>query len=271
MNRARQGIRWTRWRRLTQLAVALFYRLLPVVNARGISGVSGNLASLRVGRFDLVEPAAGVSAILAGRHAPLRLLVGIAPLVLLALMLGPVFCSWVCPWGLASEAIDRLRPGRRWQGKPWLRLRRPRPFVLAAWLALGTFLSLPLIALVSAPRLITSLASEAIFLRLLSPVTGGLLAALFLLEVLGPRRIWCRVLCPVGALTNYLRWNRTLRITPRPVPCSCVSEPQCLEQCRWGLDPRTMERYDGCTNCLRCVEACPSALLAVRSGKEIRL
>ena len=32
----------------------------------------------------------------------------VAPLIL-ALVLGPVFCSWVCPWGFLSEGIDAVR------------------------------------------------------------------------------------------------------------------------------------------------------------------
>ncbi len=265
MSRAGTGIRWTRWRRTTQLVVALFYLILPFANARGIHDISGTLASLKVGRFDLVDPAAGFSAVLAGRHFPLKLFLGTVPVILLAFALGPVFCSWVCPWGLVSECVDSLKPRQSWAPKPWLPLRRIRPLALAAWLIFGAIASIPLAAILSAPRLITTLAGEIVYLRLVSPVTGVLIAALLLLEVLGPRRIWCRAVCPVGALTNYFRCKATLRVVILHDRCSCSAVPHCFQQCRWGLDPRAIKPSDGCTTCMRCVETCPSASLTFRS------
>lgn len=261
MTRPRPGIRWTRWRRLVQIAIALFYIALPLANARGFGAMNGTLAALRIGRIDLIEPAGAVSAIIAGRHATLAVLVGIAPVLLLALVLGPVFCSWICPWGLLSECIAKFRSEQRLATQPWVRLRRIRLFSLATWFAASAVVAVPLAAFFSAPRLITALPLEVIFLRLLSPVTGGVLICLLLLEMVGPRRLWCRALCPVGALANYVRGKRTLKVVACQGQCACPAEPQCLIECAWGLDPRLIRRFDGCTNCMRCVEACPSRAL----------
>ncbi len=261
MKREKPSIRWTSWRRSVQIAVALFYIVLPLANARGLRAISGNLAALEIGGVHLVEPAAALSALLAGRHATLTLLLGIAPVLLLALVMGPVFCSWVCPWGLLSEFIDSLKSQRHWSGKECVRLRRIRPLSLVVWIAASTLFSVPLAAFFSAPRLITALPLEPIFLRMLSPVTGVMLGGLLLLEMVAPRRIWCRALCPVGALANYLRSRATLRVVASQGQCACSAEPQCFVRCRWGLDPRLMKLYDGCTNCMQCVEVCPSGAL----------
>lgn len=256
--------RYTRLRRGVQLVVALFYLALPLANAKGLEAVAGTLASLELGPVDLTEPAAGLSAALAAGRVTLVLALGMAPVVLLALVLGPVFCSWVCPWGLVSEGIDaarqRLRP-RPWPARSWLTVRRLRWGTLAGLLCLGLFFGAPLAALVSAPRLASSLALEALFLKAVSPVTGGLLLALLALEAFGPRRIWCRALCPVGAIANALRTPRTLRIGYSAESCLHPRVPLCHSGCRWGLDPRAIGRFDACTNCLACVDGCPSGAL----------
>lgn len=255
---------WTFWRRCSQAGIGLFYLALPVAAIKGVTAVAGSLASLRLGPVDLTEPAAGFSAALAAWSVPAALVIGLVPVVALALTLGPVYCSWVCPWGAVSEGLDRLRfrrARRTWAGQPWVRARRVRPAVLVLVLALSAVLGVPLAALISAPRLLTTLPLEVFFLRVCSPVTGGLLLALVAYELMGPRRSWCRMLCPVGALANYLRTPRTLTVQFDHHACLCPPQPQCHAACAWGIDPRAMMRYDGCTNCLACIDRCPSGSL----------
>ena len=269
MNAERQRcINWIFWRRLCQAAVVLFYLGLPLANRFGFRAVAGSMASLRLGPFDLNEPAAALTAALAGRTITWALIAGIAPLALLALTLGPVFCSWACPWGLLSEKIDSLRQRfspRPWPTSGWQKLRRARALILSGFLLFSLFSAIPLAALLSAPRLITTLPLEAIYLGIISPVTGSLLLLLLLLEAAGPRRLWCRALCPAGTLASYLRTHRTAAVTFALEQCLCPHTPICQQTCPWGIDPRHAKRFDGCTNCLRCVEACPSAALQFSS------
>lgn len=264
--------RWTPWRRLCQALVALPYLLLPWVNARGYRQVFGTLASLKLGPIDLTEPAAGLAALFASRGVQTVLLLGMAPMIALALVAGPVFCSWVCPWGLLSEGLDRLRHRvrpRQWGQRPWVRVRRLRWVTLAAVLLGGALLAVPLAAWISAPRLISVLPLEGVYLGILSPVTAGLLLALLVLEVVGPRRLWCRALCPVGALANFLRTPKTLAVAFAPARCLCPRVPLCHLHCPWGIDPRHAGRFDGCSNCMVCVDGCPSGALQPGWGATV--
>lgn len=262
----RRRRRFSPWRRAAQVAVALFYLALPLASLRGPSAVSGTLASLRIGPLDLGEPAATLSAALAARHVPLVLLLGTLPVVLLALALGPVFCSWICPWGLVSEGIGRLRRPSGFASR-----FRPRPLPRAALLAGLLFLSLllgaPLAALLSPPRLVTAFPLEAILLRAWPAVTGALLVGLLGLEVALPRLL-CTNLCPAGTLAALLRSRLGLAVAWDRERCSCPRAPHCEAVCPWRLDPRASGLADGCTNCLACVDGCPTRALAARLGSR---
>lgn len=268
--------RFTRWRRATQaLSAALWLGLPLLADPR----LTGNAAALRAGPVDLVEPAAALSAALAARALPAALVLGVLPMIALAVVLGPVACAWACPYGLVSEGIDALRArGRRAAASPARAAapgdaarsggRRPRLAVLAALLVLSALLGAPLAAVLSPPRLLSTLPLEAWSSRAVPTVTGGLLLALLALELLAPRRLVCRVLCPARAVAALLR--RPFTWGPRfdPGACRCPDLPACVTACPWGLDPRAGAlSAQGCTSCMACVERCPAgALVALRRG-----
>jgi len=249
--------RWTLWRRLTQVGVLLFFLGLPLTYGWPQAEVIGTLASLKLGPVSLVDPAAGLSTALAARAVSVSLLTGLLLPVLLALTLGPVFCSWVCPWGLVSELIDRLH--HRWSRMAPKRPDRVRWSSLAVFMLASVLVGVPLAATLSAPRLVTVLPMEVLFLGGASAATMSLLGGLLLLELVVPRRLWCRALCPVGSVLKLLRTPRTLDVRWRAAACDpAACGTNCVATCPWGIDPRRSRTMDGCTNCGRCVEGCPS-------------
>jgi ferredoxin-type protein NapH len=261
--------RWTRWRRAVQFVFALLFIAIPLLNSAGHHLAGGTLISFGIGEYQLLEPSAAASSVLAAQSLSFALLIGVLPLILLALFLGPVFCSWICPWGLISEGIDRAKQKLRranWPDRSWSVSRRPRIAVFALLLGAGVLAGFPLAAFISGPRLITSLPIEMIFLRVVPTVTGTLLLALLLFEVLAPRRLWCRVVCPAGTAAALIRTPRTLGVRFDASSCLCPSSAPCHTLCSWGVDPRVKGTWDACTNCLRCVEICPSGSLAARLG-----
>ncbi len=255
----KRAFRWTRWRRASQLLFVLFFLVLPLTNRAGQVEVLGTLSSLQVGAIDLVDPSAACSTMLASRQVSSVMLGGMILPLLLALTLGPVFCSWICPYGLLSEMIDKLRLRGRRRARRWRQLSKLRWATLATFMLLSLGLGLPVAATLSAPRLITVLPLELFFLGRASAGTLTLLGVLLAIELLLPRRIWCRALCPVGSTLVLFRTPWTMRVSWREPTCQPeLLGANCVQVCSWNLDSRSMIAEQGCTNCGACVEGCPS-------------
>ncbi len=247
-------------RRIVQFGTIVFVVLVPIFNKWGYNQVIGTFYSISIGHLEIVDPALVVQSILLTReiHFPL-LLAGFIPL-LLALFLGKVFCSWVCPFNLLAEWGDRIRKRIR----PSLAKEdHLNPRAHHYWLIYGSILSvvaifgLPLITLISLPGLITGQIADLLFFGTL----GFEILFVFLiliLEVFFAPRFWCKYACPVGATLALLRTKKTLKIKFEPGKCIYAQTKRlpCQVVCPLQLNPMRIDIYPYCYNCGECVDAC---------------
>ncbi|MHC5081122.1 MAG: 4Fe-4S binding protein, partial [Planctomycetota bacterium] len=123
--------------------------------------------------------------------------------LLLTLIAGKLFCAWVCPFGAAMEILHRLVPWKislseRWDG----RLRKTRFLFL---------FGLPAVVIIADdPGALRFEPLSALFHPRSLTLVSGLLVAWVLLGSALVERFYCKFLCPVGALVDWLTENRWL-------------------------------------------------------------
>ncbi len=226
----------------------------------------GNLWAMRVGGWELADPLAALEPTFASKtfHAPLFASILIP--VIVTLLFGKVFCSWICPANLLFEITGKLRALLRLaEIKPGeVRFSRINKYVLlVVGLIVAAIVGLPLFALIYPPAALSRFIHAWIFG---TSVTGILilLGVIVLVELAVSPRWWCRTMCPGGALYGLIGWPRLLRVKLNSDRCTHCHK--CKKVCDPGLDPVAESYGLECDNCGRCVKCCPEQALYFTVG-----
>ena len=195
-----------------------------------------------------------------GAH-PAGLFILVAILAM-GLLLSKAFCSWLCPVGTLSEAL--WKAGRKlfrrnfappkWADYPLRGLKYVLLafFVWAIWNMDGPMLE----GFLDSP--FNVLADVKMYL-FFAHISGFALAVILVLAGLSlvVQNVWCRYLCPYGALLGLLSLASPLRITR--TKATCIDCGLCTKACPSRIQVHQAGRVtsDECTGCYRCVEACP--------------
>jgi len=137
-------------------------------------------------------------------EANLRVIAAMAALLILAILLGRVFCGWICPLGSLIEALDfLLSPLRR--RNPVALSRYPRRKLLVRYPVSMLLLGAVLVTAFTQAPLLQFLHPNVWIIRIASLTPVGLVfLGLLLLFSIFARRLWCTYLCPLGALYGLL-------------------------------------------------------------------
>jgi ferredoxin-type protein NapH len=224
-------------------------------------GFLGGPWAATVAGVPVIDPYA-VAAVLAGGSLPtLTMILGAVTPILLALVLGKVFCSYLCPARLAFEIGGGFRTILRRLGVPVMEAQIPR---LGLYVGLGAVL----FAAGAGPAIFQFvLPYYAISAGLFGYFAGGSLltvafwafALVAVDAIIAPGQI-CRSLCPTGALLEQFGRKAVVRVDRRGGECppSC---DVCQRACPYGLFPARKEHLPACDSCARCVAVCPQQKL----------
>lgn len=284
------SVRWKNpWRRLPGVRWAVQGAYVAFLVAVAVQFARFVEAALAAGPIGAARPAAveaflPIAALMAAKRffltgfwdeihpAGLTILLGAIATAFLA---RKAFCSWVCPVGTLSRALEWL--GRKtiwrrgWPAVPrWLDLALASIKYLLLALFLRTVLTMPLEGIEQFMRAPYSLAADAKMLLLFRDlsITGGIvLGALALLSVV-VKHFWCRYLCPYGALLGMASFLSPLSI--RRDPAACNDCRACTRACPVEIPVHARLRVlsPECTGCMSCVAACTSrdSLGVTRAG-----
>ncbi|MCX7015124.1 MAG: 4Fe-4S binding protein [Candidatus Sumerlaeota bacterium] len=233
-----------------------------------------------VSLFLEVDPLVGFANAIAAHEVYKGLLWGVA-LFVPTLLLGRLFCNWICPFGTTHHFLGwlfgRREAARRIESNRYRRLYSVKYILLIVFLlgaAMGTlqiglldpicllhrsFTVSVLPALDLAWPGLASESSERIY------QFAWFVAFLFLfltaMNAILPR-FFCRSLCPLGAFLGALSGPALWRIH-RDVK-KCVDCDLCLRHCEGACDPHTHLRKAECFVCFNCIEDCPHDALSFR-------
>ena len=249
--------RWLISRRITQIVIIGLFLLGPVA---GFTILRGNLSSsMFLEKIPMTDPLLFLQMLAAGFFAVASTAV-IGAAVVLAFYLivgGRVFCSWVCPVNIVTDAAH------------WVR----RKLGIKAHAKISSSTRYWMLALV----LVVAFATGTLAYELVNPVSmlhrglifgfgfgWAVVLGVFLFDVFVSRHGWCGHLCPMGAFYGLLGSAALVRVRT-PARAACNDCMECYEVCP---EPQVLpvalkgERHNrppvilsgDCTNCDRCID-----------------
>jgi len=235
-----------------------------------LANVRGNNWSAQIYGLSLTDLLAGLGSLVASRSISTTLVLGLIVPLIVTLLLGRVFCSWICPIGFMLEMTEKLK-----RALHALKIRTKNiPFgrghkyiLLAVGLLISYLAGTALLNELYPPALIgREIQNETQFLfeqaqhNQFGFNPGGLtgislfIFSIMLLELFVCERLWCRYLCPGGALYSLVGSQRLIRIRRDAVKCTDCAD--CTKVCPVGLNPMRDSTGMECDNCLACVSVC---------------
>jgi polyferredoxin len=201
-------------------------------------------------------------------------------LLLFGVTLGRTVCGWLCPMGLLQELLHRVPTAKLRKSRATRALSGAKYLILAVlvlgiplWAGVRSGLALPAFCKYLCPA--GSLEGAAALLA--RPGNAGLFAVLgrlftwkFLVLVavgLGCvfcYRLFCRFLCPLGAI--YSLFNRFALVRVRVDPDRCDGCGACVRSC--GMDVRRVGDRE-CISCGECAAVCPHRAISLRCGDRV--
>lgn len=247
---------------------------------------TGTLSSMGWGAIAAVCPLGALESLFGAWAFVPRALIAFAAIVLIVVVAGKAFCSWVCPIPhvqslfktkrrAREEAAERNAAADAALGR-WRRGEKParpkvavdsRHAVLGGALLSTAIFGFPVFCLVCPVGL--TFATFIVLWRFVqfNEPTWGLLVfpAVIVLEVVVLRK-WCGRICPLGALLSLVStFNRRFRPTVDSKAClrdvEDVGCKACAQACPELIDPyadlgnRSMTE---CVKCRSCADACPA-------------
>ena len=227
-----------------------------------ISALVGLKRFLLTGRYDEVHPA-GLTILIAA--------------ILSSLLARKAFCSWACPVGGLSRALE-------WAGKKTLWRKRKKETVVNrrvdlflsslkylllaffAWAILWKMDGEAIERFLRTPYNYAADAKMLLFFLDMSRTAAIVLVVLCALSVV-VKNFWCRYLCPYGALLGLASAASPLRVVRDAR--TCIDCRACTRSCPVEIPVHRKDavRTPECTGCLSCVAACPVPdCLAVSTG-----
>lgn len=285
-------ISWCKARRIRQIAQVVFFSLFVMLL---LISVDERVVHPLVDMYMRLDPLIGLSSMLASRTFITKMGLGLF-IVLLTLLVGRVWCGWICPLGSLLEWLSFKNVRKRTQKLP-LNLRKIKYYLLMLIIVGALFKNTTLLVfdpitiitrtmtfsvipafvyafntlekfLYQIPGLSTMVdlldsMVRGSFIPFEQPIFSQSLFVFFIFlgilisNWLAPR-FWCRYMCPLGAL---LGWLSRFSLFRPVIGSRCSQCERCAIVCQPGAistnkDDGFLIMPSECTVCLDCLSSC---------------
>lgn len=265
---------YRKWATLRHLTAGAFLTLLILAQFDWFPWFAGTTSGTTILNFvPLTDPLAAIEVLVASHSLSTTAIIGASILLLVAIIMGPVFCGFICPLGLVLDLNQYLR---RFFRKHFLRKTKrievtkaiphwSRYALLGILLGFALITGIPLFQALSPINLLVRALVMGSLVGLI--VVGGIM----MLEWFLPR-VWCRALCPLGACYSIAGHKAIWRVRINPKTSGQIRCKQCQIRCPMGIPIMSEYTLPGhesithpsCIRCGDCIDICPNTVLGLR-------
>jgi len=224
----------------------------------------------------------------------LAMLVMLIFIVGFTVVLGRLWCGWVCPQTIFMEMVFRrieywiegdANQQKKLDAQPWTREKvlkrgiKHSIFVFISFLIANTFL-----AYLIGSQQLYKIITEPISQHVSGFLSIWLFTAIFYFVFAYVREVVCTVICPYGRLQGVLLDNQSLIVAydenrgePRgklqkavigSSKGDCVDCGLCVQVCPTGIDIRKGTQLE-CVNCTACIDSCNEVMLKIHKPENL--
>jgi len=238
-------------RRLFQWAVTLFLLLLPWLEIDGKSLLRIDIPGLNLYIFGHVLRIQELYLVL------LATLILVLGFLLVTVVLGRVWCGWLCPQTTLSDLAEwaARRLGLKVKHNRLHGSIPSKVLLQGVYLFLAFLVASNLLWYFMPPRLFFT-RLVAVDLHYATWITFFLTGLLVYLDLALVRRLMCSDFCPYGRIQTAIvdRATLTLHLSDAELE-RCIECSSCVKSCPMEIDIRHGYQVE-CTNCGRCLDAC---------------
>jgi cytochrome c oxidase accessory protein FixG len=181
--------------------------------------------------------------------------------VAMSVFYGRVYCGYLCPQMIFSEASDSLESRlQRWVVKRGYPKSLGRVLFHAAVAAASAALGFAFVGYFVTPKDAFGGAAA---------ISWAVVAVLTYLDFALVRQRFCTTVCPYGYLQGLIGDGKTLLVHYRDECKACIDCKKCVRVCPMGIDIRKSPFQIECIHCAECIDACGEIMARLKKPNLI--
>lgn len=258
--------KWISTRKAVQYGMLAVFAFLFITTSQALR-LPVDISNL----FSRFDPLQAIMSTIASREL-LPLYIPAIVTIAATVLLGRVWCGWICPLGAVLELFGPV--GTR-KMRSWFRGIKYGLLIMLFVMALFPYGTVPsgslafmwLDPITILVRGVADLVSVSLSIienpgfRISTLLSVAMLALVLVLN-LHEKRFWCRYLCPLGALIGL--GSKFAFIRRNVNEASCVKCGECVKTCSMGaINPETIKQDPAeCVMCMDCAAPCPKTAIS---------